>query len=77
MSPGWQFRTRQMASKVENRMAFALPLFRIDKFAMVMPTRSDKVVSDIFRFASITSRFMIMAIYITNSASRFSFTPSL
>lgn len=36
MSPGWQSSTSHIDSKVVNRMAFALPLFRIDKFASVI-----------------------------------------
>lgn len=42
-------------------MALALPFLRIDKLAMVMPTRSDSSVTLIFRFASITSILIIIA----------------
>jgi hypothetical protein len=52
----------QIASRVENRIAFALPVFNIDKLASVMSTRSDNSESDIFRFANITSRLTIIAI---------------
>ena len=57
MSPGWQLRARQMASRVEKRTALALPVFRMDRLACVMPMRSASSPEDIFRFASITSKF--------------------
>ena len=62
MSPGWQSRALQIASRVENRTAFALPVFNTDKLASVSPTFSDSSLSDIFRLAIITSRFTIIAI---------------
>ena len=46
ISARWQFRTSQIASSMLNRMALALAVFRIDRLA-----------SDIFRFAIITSTF--------------------
>jgi hypothetical protein len=39
MSPGWQASIRQIASRVENRMALALPVLRMDRFWAVMPAR--------------------------------------
>lgn len=36
ISSGWQLRTLHISLKVENLMAFALPVFYIDKFAFVM-----------------------------------------
>ena len=57
MSPGWQSRASQMASRVEKRIAFAFPVFKIERFAIVIPTFSESSVMLIFRFASITSRF--------------------
>ncbi len=41
-------------------MALALPVFNTDKLAMVMPTRSESSVRDIFRRAIITSIFTMM-----------------
>ena len=38
MSPGWQSRARQRASRVVKRMARALPVLSIERFAGVMPT---------------------------------------
>src|SRR6187200_273448 len=49
MSPGWHESASQIASSVENRIARALPVFRIDRFASVMPTRSASSVSVIRR----------------------------
>ena len=47
----------QSASSVENRMAFALFVFKMERFAGVMPMAAANSVEDIFRFAIITSRF--------------------
>ena len=60
MSPGWQASSRQMASRVEKRMALALPVFRMERFACVRPTRSDNSPSEILRLAISTSRFTII-----------------
>ena len=38
MSPGWQFSSRQIASKVVKRTARALPVFSIERLACVNPT---------------------------------------
>jgi len=65
ISPGWQSRTSQIASNVEKRMALALPVFRIDRLDMVIPTFSESSVRLIFRLASITSRFTIIAMIYT------------
>lgn len=63
ISPGWQSSVLHNKSSVEKRMALALPFFRIDRLAMVIPTFSESSVRLIFRLASITSRFtIIMAI---------------
>lgn len=64
-SPGWQSSALQMASSVDSRTALALPFFKMDKFAIVMPTRSESSVTLIFLFASITSILMIIAIAFT------------
>ena len=46
-----------MDSRVEKRIAFAFPVFNIERFAIVMPTFSESSVMLIFLFASMTSRF--------------------
>lgn len=61
-SPGWQSNALQIASRVESRIARAFPFFRIEIFAIVIPTFSVSSVTLIFRFASITSMLMIIAI---------------
>ena len=40
MSAGWQSNARQIISRVEKRMAFALLFFRMERLAGVMPMRS-------------------------------------
>lgn len=60
MSAGVQSNALHMASSVLNRMALALPVFNFDRLVMVMPTRSDSSLSDIFRRAIITSRLTII-----------------
>lgn len=62
ISPGWQSNALQMAFKVLKRMAFALPVFRMDRFACVIPTFSASWPEDILRLASITSTFTIILI---------------
>src|SRR5215813_11333346 len=66
MSPGWQSNALQIASRVENRIALAFPFFRMERFAIVMPTFSESSVTLIFRLASITS---ILTIMVTSPAS--------
>lgn len=51
-----------MASRVLNRMALALPVFRMDRLARVRSTFSESSLRLILRRAIITSRFTIMAI---------------
>src|SRR4051794_21725304 len=50
-----------MASKVENRIAFAFPFFNTEILAIVMPTLSASAVTLIFRRASMTSMLMMIA----------------
>jgi hypothetical protein len=52
----------QISSSVEKRTAFALPLFKMLKLAMVMLTRSLNSVKLIFLRANITSRFTTIGI---------------
>lgn len=51
-SPGWHSSTRQIASSVEKRMAFARPFFSTATFAALIPTASTNSPTDIFRLAS-------------------------
>ena len=62
ISPGWHLSALQIASRVDKRIALALPFFKIEIFAIMMPTFSASSVTLIFRFANITSMFMIIAI---------------
>jgi hypothetical protein len=60
-SPGWHWSALQIASKVDSRTAFALPFFKMEMLAIVMPTLSASSVTLIFRFANMTSMLMIIA----------------
>jgi hypothetical protein len=51
-----------MALRVEKRIAFALPVFKIERLAAVIPTFSASSPEDIFLLASITSTFTIIDI---------------
>ena len=62
MSPGWQSNSLQIASSVEKRIAFAFPVFRIERLAGVRSIFSASSLSEIFRFAIITSKFTIIGI---------------
>ncbi len=64
ISPGWQSKALQIASKVDSRMARAFPFFNMEILAIVMPTFSASSVTLIFRFANITSMFMIIAMIV-------------
>src|SRR5688500_11961899 len=44
-SPGWHCSAWQIASRVENRMARAFPVLRIERFGSASPIRSDSSVS--------------------------------
>ena len=78
MSPGWQSSALQIASKVLNLIAFAFPVFKIERFDKVSPTFSESSFSDIFRFAIITSKFtMIATAYTVKSFSFWMSTPFL
>lgn len=56
ISPGWQSSASQIATSVEKRIARALSVLRIDRFANVMPVISDKRVSVTPRAFKISSR---------------------
>ena len=62
MSPGWQFKAWQIASRVLKRIALALPVFRIERLESVNSTFSESSFNDIFLLAIITSRFTIIGI---------------
>ncbi len=66
MSPGWQSSARHIASSVDSLTALALPFFKIDKLAIVIPTCSLNSLSDILRRAIITSKFttIIVSLFI-------------
>jgi hypothetical protein len=64
-SPGWQSRALQMDSRVLNRMAFALPVFKIERLASVKSTLEESSFNDILRFAIITSKFTMIGIAYT------------
>jgi len=56
ISPGEQFNSLHRASRVENRIALALLLFKIDRFASVIPTRPASSVREIPRSSMTRSR---------------------
>lgn len=60
-----------MASRVDRRIALALPFLRIDKLAKVIPTFSASSVTLILRLASMTSMLIIIAIAIPLDRFRF------
>ena len=64
--PKWvEAMASQINSNVLNRIALAFPVFKIDKLDNVNPTFSESSLSDIFRFAIITSKLTIIAINYT------------
>ena len=60
MSPGWQFSSLQMASRVENLIAFALLFLSMDRLDSVIPTREASSDAPTFLFAIITSRLTMI-----------------
>jgi hypothetical protein len=62
ISPGWHSNALQIASSVDSRIAFALLFFNTEMLAIVIPTFSASSVTLIFRFANMTSMFMMIAI---------------
>jgi hypothetical protein len=72
MSPGWQSSALHIASKVLKRIAFAFPVFKIERLDNVRTTLSESSFNEIFRLAIITSKFTIIGIaYIVRSFSDF------
>jgi hypothetical protein len=66
MSPGWHSRALQIASRVDSRIAFALPFFKMEMLAIVMPTFSESSVTLIFLFANMTSMLMMIAMLVSS-----------
>src|SRR6476659_1597712 len=62
ISPGWHSSALQIASRVDSRIAFALPFFKTEILAIVIPTFSASSVTLIFLLANMTSMLMIIAI---------------
>ena len=73
ISPGWQFKALQIASKVLNRIAFAFPVFRIERLDNVRSTLSESSFRETFRFAIITSKFTMIGIAKLLNRFRFEF----
>ena len=71
MSPGWQSKALQIASKVEKRIALAFSFFNMERLAIVIPTLSESSVTLIFRLASITSMLIMIAICCLRLLNRF------
>src|SRR5205814_5467469 len=65
ISPGWHSNALQIASKVDSRTALALLFFKMEMFAMVMPTFWASSVTLIFRLANMTSMLMMIAILVS------------
>ncbi len=60
MSAGWHSRILQIFDKVEKRIARAFPVFRIDKFAKVMPIFCASSVMEILRSTKRRSRLTLI-----------------
>ena len=54
-----------LVRKMKIAIAFALPVFRIERFDNVRSTLSESSFSEIFRFAIITSKFTIIGMAYT------------
>ena len=65
ISPGWHSNALQIASNVDSRTALALPFFKMEMLAIVMPTFSVSSVTLIFRFANMTSMLIIIAMVVS------------
>ena len=73
MSPGWQSKALQIAAKVLKRIAFAFPVFRIERLDNVKSTLSESSFREILRFAIITSKFTMIGIVKQLNRFRFEF----
>ena len=65
ISPGWHSSALQIASRVDIRIAFALPFFKTEMLAIVIPTLSASAVTLIFRFANMTSMLTMIAMLVS------------
>ena len=65
-------RALQIASSVDSRIALAFPFFKTEMLAIVMPTFSASSVTLIFRFASITSILIMIAMLVGYTVRSFS-----
>ena len=59
---GWQSNALQIASNVLKRIAFAFPVFKMERLDNVKSTLSESSFSEIFRFAIMTSKFTMIGI---------------
>jgi hypothetical protein len=60
MSAGWQSNALQIASRVLKRIAFAFPVFKMERLDNVKSTLSESSLREIFLFAIITSKFTMI-----------------
>jgi hypothetical protein len=65
MSPGWQSKTLQILSKVLKRIAFAFPVFKIERLDNVKSTLAESSFREIFRLAIMTSKFTMIGMAYT------------
>jgi len=63
MSPGWHPSAAQIASSVEKRIALALPVLSIERFAWLSPINAASSPDGILRLAIITSRLTTIGIW--------------
>jgi len=62
MSAGWQSNALQIDSNVLKRIAFAFPVFKIERLDNVKSTLFESSFKEILRFAIITSKFTMIGI---------------
>jgi len=62
MSAGWQSKDLHIDSNVLKRIAFAFPVFKMERFDNVRSTLSESSLREILRFAIITSKFTMIGI---------------
>ena len=60
ISAGWQSKALQIDSKVLNLIAFAFPVFKMERFDKVKSTLSESSLREILRLAIITSKFTMI-----------------
>jgi hypothetical protein len=62
MSAGWQSKALHIDSSVLKRIAFAFPVFKMERFDNVKSTLSESSLREILRLAIITSKFTMIGI---------------